>query len=487
MNIICSNILVMISSGQLGFLGSCFFSYNSYPKVTDYGNRMNIDTLINARWVIPVDPANSNKGNNILEHHSLAINNGKILAILPTEKAQNKYSAFDEYHLQRHSVMPGFINCHTHTAMTLFRGLADDLPLMEWLNEYIWPAEQQWIGPEFVSDGARHAIAEMIRSGTTCFNDMYFFPDKVAEVAIETGIRAMIGLILIDFPTAWAKDADEYLVKGEQIHDKYRHNSLIHTAFAPHAPYTVSDGPLQRINILAEELDIPIHMHIHETVDEINQSEEQHGKRSLQRLHDLGLLSPRLIAVHMTQLTEEEIALLSTQGVHVVHCPESNLKLASGFCPVSELLRQDINVALGTDGAASNNDLDMLGEMRTAALLAKGITGNSSALPAHQALEMATINGAKALGIDHITGSLTKGKAADVIAIDLDTIESQPLYDPVSHIVYAANRNQVTDVWVAGKQLLKNRTLTTLDENIVLSKSRDWQEKINVGKINNQA
>ena len=450
--------------------------------MTDYGNRMNIDTLINARWVIPVDTANNKPGNNILEYHSLAINDGKIVAILPTEKAQKKYTPFDEHHLKNHAVLPGLINCHTHAAMTLFRGLADDLPLMEWLNDHIWPAEQQWIGPEFINDGTRHAIAEMIRGGTTCFNDMYFFPDQVAEVAVETGIRAVVGLIMIDFPTAWAKDADEYLVKGEQVHDKYRHNTHIHTAFAPHAPYTVSDAPLKRISVLAEELDIPIHMHIHETADEINQSEKLHGKRCIQRLHELGLLSPRLMAVHMTQLTDEEIALLSAEGVHVVHCPESNLKLASGFCPVSELLQRGINVSLGTDGAASNNDLDMFGEMQTAALLAKGITGKSSALPAHEALEMATINGARALGIDHITGSLTKGKAADVIAINLATIESQPLYDPVSHIIYAANRNQVSDVWVAGKQLLKNRELTSIDENFVLSKTCDWQDKINSGE-----
>ena len=445
---------------------------------------MNIDTLINARWVIPVDATNNSPENNILEHHSLAINDGKIIAILPTDKAQNKYTAAKEHQFENHVVMPGLINCHTHAAMTLFRGLADDLPLMEWLNQHIWPAEQKWIGPEFVNDGTRHAIAEMIRGGTTCFNDMYFFPDQAAEVAVETGIRAVIGLIVIDFPTAWAKDADEYLLKGEQVHDKYRHNSHIHTAFAPHAPYTVSDEPLQRINILAEELDIPVHMHIHETADEVRQSEEQHGKRSIQRLHKLGLLSPRLLAVHMTQLTKDEIALISAQGVHVVHCPESNLKLASGFCPVNDLLQEDINVALGTDGAASNNDLDMLGEMRTAALLAKGTSGNSSVLPAHQALEMATINGAKALGIDHITGSLTKGKAADVIAIDLDTIESQPLYDPISHIVYAANRNQVSDVWVAGKQLLKNRVLTSIEEKTVLNKSREWQKIIGTRNTN---
>ncbi len=439
---------------------------------------MNIDTLINARWVIPVDPANNKPKSNILEYHSIAIRDGKILAILSTEKAKNKYSAAKLHNLDKHAVMPGLINCHTHAAMNLFRGLADDRPLMEWLNQHIWPAEQKWISPEFVNDGTRHAIAEMIRGGTTCFNDMYFFPDQTAEVAVETGIRAVIGLILIGFPTAWAKTADEYLVKGEQVHDKYRHNSHIYTAFAPHAPYTVSNETLQRINILAEELDIPIHMHIHETADEVKQSKKQYNQGAIQRLHELGLLSPRLIAVHMTQLTEDEIAVLARQGVHVVHCPESNLKLASGFCPVNELLKQDINVALGTDGAASNNDLDMPGEMRTAALLAKGVSGSSDTLPAHQVLEMATINGAKALGIDHITGSLTKNKAADVIAIDLDTIESQPLYDPISHIIYAASRSHVSDVWVAGKQLLRNRELTSIDENFVLRKTCDWQKKI---------
>lgn len=439
---------------------------------------MKIDTLIHARWIIPIDTKKKHKGSNIREHHSLAINAGKIIAILPTAKAQNKYSARNEHQLTNHAVMPGLINCHTHVAMNLFRGLADDLPLMTWLEQHIWPAEQKWISPEFVHDGTRHAIAEMIRGGTTCFNDMYFFPDQVAKVAVETGIRAMIGLILIDFPTAWAKDADEYILKGEQIHDKYKHNPYIHTAFAPHAPYTVTDESLQRVNILAEELDIPIHIHLHETADEIKQSVAQYGRRPIQRLHELGLLSPRLLAVHVTQLTADEITLLSEQGVHVVHCPESNLKLASGFCPISELLQKNINIALGTDGAASNNDLDMFGEMRTATLLAKGHSGNSSILPAYQVLEMATINAAKALGIDHITGSLSKGKAADVIAIDLNSIETQPLYDPISHIVYAANRNQVSDVWVAGRQLLKNRKLTRMEAANILVKAQNWQKKI---------
>lgn len=433
----------------------------------------NVDTLLHARWVIPVEPDNV-----VYEHWSVAINNGKIADLLPTDEAAIKYSGFEEINLDRHALLPGLINGHTHAAMSLFRGLADDLPLHDWLNHHIWPAEARWVNPEFVADGTRLAAAEMIRNGTTCFNDMYFFPDQTAAVAIEYGLRAVVGLILIDFPTAWAKDADDYLLKGSQIHDKYRHQPLIHTAFAPHAPYTVSDGPLQRINVLAEELNVPIHMHVHETWDEIERSLEQHGKRPLQRLHDLGLVHERLIAVHMTQLESGEIELLARNGVHVLHCPESNLKLASGFCPVHELQMNGINVALGTDGAASNNDLDLFGEMRTAALLAKGVAGECCALPAHTALRMATLNNARALGIADRTGSLTIGKDADIIAVDLLQLETQPLYHPASQLVYTCNRNQVTDVWVAGRQVLKARELTTIDEDAVLARASYWQERI---------
>jgi 5-methylthioadenosine/S-adenosylhomocysteine deaminase len=434
---------------------------------------MNTDTLINARWIIPVEPDNT-----IYEHHSLAITDGKIVDLLPTAEARQKYTAREESNLDSHALIPGLINCHTHAAMTLFRGLADDLPLMDWLNKHIWPAEQRWVNPGFVEDGTRHAIAEMVRGGTTCFNDMYFFPDKVAETAVECGIRACVGLIMIDFPTAWARDPDEYFFKGEQVHDKFKHNPLIKTVFAPHAPYTVSDAPLQKIATLAEELDIQIHMHVHETAFEVQQSMAQHGKRPLQRLHELGLLSNRLLAVHMTQLEKAEIGLIAKYGVSVVHCPESNLKLASGFCPVHDLLQNNVNVALGTDGAASNNDLDMLGEMRTAAFLGKGVANDCTALPAHTVLRMATLNSAIALGIADKTGSLTVGKEADVVAIDLDAVETQPLYHPISQIVYACNRNQVTGVWVAGKQLMKNRELTTVDETAVLKKAASWQEKI---------
>ncbi len=432
-----------------------------------------VDTIIHARWVIPVEPDETT-----YENHSIVIQQGKILAILPTGRCQKKYQGQTEHHLNTHALIPGFINAHTHAAMTLMRGMADDLPLMQWLSDHIWPAENKCINYQFVKDGTDLAIAEMLRGGTTTFNDMYFFPDATAKAAEEAGIRTSLGLIMIDFPSSWAKDSDEYLHKGLQLHEQYRHHPLISTAFAPHAPYTVSDGPLEKIKSYAEKLDIPIHIHLHETQDEVQQAIAKTGMRPIARLQKLGLLSPLLLAVHMTQLEEGEIKLIKRYGVHVLHCPESNLKLASGFCPVSKLAAKKINVAIGTDGAASNNDLDMLSEMRTTALLAKAVASDAAAIPAHTALKMATLNGAKALGLESITGSLKKGKAADIAAIDLDTIETQPLFHPISQIVYSSSRDQVSDVWVQGKHLLNNRKLTTLDENQLKQKAQIWGKKI---------
>lgn len=434
---------------------------------------MNVDSLIHARWIIPVEPANT-----VYENYAIAIKDDKIAAILPSADADKKFTATEEHILGQHALIPGLINAHTHAAMTLFRGLSNDLPLMEWLNNHIWPAEQKWVNHEFVNDGTELAVAEMIRGGTTCFNDMYFFPDQTAEVCANVGMRVVVGLILIDFPTAWANDADEYLLKGELVHDTYRHNPLVNTAFAPHAPYTVSDEPLKRVNILAEELDIPIHMHIHETAFEVEQGMEQHGKRPLQRLEELGLMSSRMLAVHMTQLEQAEIKQLAKLGVSVAHCPESNLKLASGFCPVGDLIKAGVNVCIGTDGTASNNDLDMIGEMRTAALLAKGVANDSTCLDAHTTLKMATLNAAKALGLNEIIGSLKKGKQADIVAINLDQLETAPLYEPLPQIIYAGNREQVSDVWIAGKHVLRNRELTTMEYERLIEKAKEWQEKI---------
>jgi len=432
-----------------------------------------IDSLIHARWIIPVQPDGV-----VLEQHSLAIQDGRILDILPQSDARTRYQADHIIERGEHVLIPGLINAHTHAAMSLLRGLADDLPLMDWLNHHIWPAETKWVSEEFVRDGSQLAMAEMLRGGTTCFNDMYFFPEVTAHAVTECGMRACIGLIVIDFPSAWANSADEYLDKGLALHDELRNHPLISTAFAPHAPYTVSDAPLERIRVLADELDLPVHMHVHETAAEVEHSQAQFGIRPLERLARLGLISPTLLAVHMTQLLDAEIAHLAASGTHVIHCPESNLKLASGFCPSHKLQRAGINIALGTDGSASNNDLDMFGEMRTAALLAKAVANDARALPAAQALRMATLNGARALGLGDETGSLEKGKAADVVAVRFDEIECQPFYNPISQLVYATGRDKVTDVWVAGRQLLKERQLMTLDAPSILARTRIWRDKI---------
>jgi 5-methylthioadenosine/S-adenosylhomocysteine deaminase len=434
------------------------------------------ETLIHARWVIPVEPDGQ-----VLEYHSVAIDDGRISAIAPTAEARQSFQAQTSIDLPGHALIPGLVNAHTHAAMTLLRGIADDLHLMDWLQHHIWPAERKWISEQFVHDGTQLAVAEMLRGGTTCFNDMYFFPEVTARVAAGGSIRACVGLILLDFPTAYADNPEQYFAKGLALQDEYRHHPLVRSAFAPHAPYTVSDGPLKKVQVLADELELPVHMHLHETASEVAESVAKTGQRPVDRLETLGLLSPALVAVHMTQLADPEIARLASAGASVVHCPESNLKLASGFCPVQRLLEAGVNVALGTDGAASNNDLDMVGEMRTAALLAKAVYNDAAALPAHSVLRMATLNGARALGMGEETGSLLPGKWADLVAVDLDVLETQPLYDPVSQLVYAASRNQVSDVWVAGQHLLKNRALTQLEAQDLILRARHWQARIAAG------
>ncbi len=434
---------------------------------------MQVDLVIQARWIIPVEPESV-----IYENYSLVINDGKIVDLLPQQTALEQFQPQSLQTLATHALIPGLINCHTHASMTLLRGIADDLHLMDWLQNHIWPLEKKWVGESFVRDGTDLAIAEMIRGGTTCFNDMYFFPDVAAHQAIHHGIRASAGLILIDFPTIWAENSEAYIEKGLALHDELRHEPLISTPFAPHASYTVSDQPLQKIRMLADEMGLPVHMHVHETRHEVAEQMNKTGQTPLQRLSELGLLTPNFMGVHMTQFSEIEIADYAKTGAHVVHCPESNLKLGSGFCPVAQCLEAGINVALGTDGAASNNDLDMLGEMRTAALLGKGVSQDASAVPAKTALQMATLNGARALGLEETTGSLVPGKAADVVAINLDELETLPLYNPLSQITYSASRNQVSDVWVAGKQLLKNHSLTTIDLTALKAKIKDWHSRL---------
>lgn len=432
-----------------------------------------IDLLIHCRWIIPIVPENQ-----ILENCSLAVDGEKIIGIYPQAEAKKRFEAVKTETLDNHVLMPGLVNAHGHSAMSLLRGYADDLALRPWLEKHIWPAEARHVSEEFVGDGTRLAMAEMIASGTTCFADMYFFDEAIAEAVRDAGMRCQIGFTVLDFPTAYGKGADDYIHKGLRLNDKYSGHSLINVACAPHAPYSVSDSAMQIISTYANELDLPIHIHCHETAGEVSESIDQYGCRPLQRLRDLGLLLPQTQLVHMTQINHEDIQMVQDHNCHVVHCPESNLKLASGFCPVGQLMDAGINVALGTDGAASNNDLDLFGELKTAALLAKAVSGDPCALNAHAALRMATINGAKALGWDHEIGSLESGKSADIIAVKMDSIPQQPLYNPESQLVYTNVGHRVSHSWVAGKPLMAESELLTLNRQSLIQTACNWRNKI---------
>jgi 5-methylthioadenosine/S-adenosylhomocysteine deaminase len=431
------------------------------------------DLLIEAGFVVPVEPHGV-----VLEDHAVAVRAGVIVAVLPIAEARARFTATEIVSRPDGALIPGLVNAHVHNPMTLLRGVADDLPLMQWLQGHIWPLEAQLIGPEFVADGVTLAIAEMLRGGTTCCNENYFFPDVQAATYQRHGFRARVGLPVIDFPSSWARTDDEYFDRATEVHDQWRKDPLIATAFAPHAPYTVSDANFERIRMLSDQLDLPVHCHVHETAHEVTESQQKYGQRPLARLDRLGLVNDRLIAVHMTQLTDAEIALCAERGVSVAHCAESNLKLASGFCPAARLQRAGVNLAIGTDGAASNNDLDMLGELRTAALLAKAVAADASALDAATTLRAATLGGARALGFEHLVGSIEIGKQADLACIDLGQVETQPLHHVVSQLVYACGRQQVSDCWIAGRHKLRERVLVDMDTDALVANARLWRERV---------
>lgn len=414
----------------------------------------------------------------VLKEHAVAISGGLIRDVLPADAARERYPAARRIELPGHVLIPGLINLHTHAAMTLMRGLADDRALMDWLQNHIWPVESRLVSEAFVHDGTLLACAEMLRGGITCFNDMYFFPGAAARAALEAGMRAALGIIVIEMPSAYAADAQDYLSKGLETRDRLKHEPLLSFCIAPHAPYTVSDRSFERIAVLQGELELPLHIHVHETRDEIEQSLARHGVRPLARLERLGLVDATLIAVHAVHLTDPEGALLAQKGCHICHCPSSNLKLASGFGTPATQLAKGVNVALGTDGAASNNRLDIFTEMRLAALLAKGVTGEPTLLPAHTVLEMATVRAARALGIEDRVGTLAPGKLADITAVDLGALELAPCYDPVSHLVYAAGREHVTDVWVSGERVVENGRLTRLDPKELTARATYWKDRI---------
>ena len=407
--------------------------------------KMQVDLILSARWVLPIVPSNT-----LLENCAVVVQSGKILDVVPVLVAREKYQATENINLDEHVLIPGLVNLHTHAAMSLMRGLADDLPLMPWLQEHIWPAEAKLVSPSFVRDGTLLACAEMLSGGVTTYNDMYFYPEAAAAASVQAGMRVNLGLVVLEFPTQYASDADSYIAQGSAARDHLREEPRISFSFAPHAPYTVTNGTFQRIQILAEQLNIGIHTHLHETKDEITQSEQTHGLRPLARLANLGLLGPNLTLAHCVHLEAAEIKLLAAHGCHIAHCPSSNLKLASGIAPIAEYAKSAVNIGLGTDSAASNNRLDMFTEMRLAALLAKGQSGDATAISAHHALQMATINGAKALGLDDKIGSIEVGKLADLTAVKISDFAMQPCFDVASHLVYVAGREQVSHVWVNG-------------------------------------
>ena len=432
------------------------------------------DVLILPAWCVPIEPRGQ-----VLREVAVAVADSRIAAVLPVAEARATYQPSVVVERPCHVLLPGLINAHTHAAMTLFRGLADDLPLELWLRDGIWPAERRWVSAEMVRDGTELAIAEMLRAGITCFADQYFYPEIVAQTAVDLHMRAVIGTPVVDFPTSWATDAAEYLGKGSDlVHDPYADHPLISTSFAPHSTYALSDESFVELRVLADQLDIPVQIHLHETVSEVEQAVARTGKRPLQRLADLGLVNASLLAVHGVHVTQAEIELMAESGVNVAHCPKSNLKLGSGFAPLAAYRAAGVNVAIGTDGAASNNVLDVLDEVRTATLVAKAVAGDASAPTAEAALRMATLDAARALGLSREIGSIEPGKSADLICVDLGHCNSQPVYDPVSQVVYTARAEQVSDVWVAGRQQVDSGKLTAIDTGDLLGRSEEWRQRI---------
>jgi len=436
-------------------------------------NKKNASIIISASWIFT-----SNSEGQLLSDYSIVIENDKIIDLVPQDKVFYEYEANDTYQLTDHILIPGLINTHTHAAMSLFKGFADDLSLQDWLNDYIWPAEKEFINSSFVKDGSILALSEMIKSGVTTFNDMYFFPDATAEAVKELGVRSNIGLVVLDFPTNYATDPEDYLLKGFEFRDKWRNEELITTSIAPHAPYSVSDEAFTLINTYSEELNINIHTHLHETQWEIEDSIEKYGITPVQRLNNLGIIGPLLMAAHCVHLNDQDMATLAKNKVSIVHNPSSNMKLGSGIADIAKMLKQNLNISLGTDSSASNNRLDIMEEMRLAALLIKGSTKSPESFSANEAIKMATINGAKALGLESIIGSIEKNKKADLVAIDLNSIENQPIYNPLTTLVYSSSRSDVSYVWIDGEIKLKDKKLVKIDEERIIQLAKKWQRKL---------
>lgn len=437
-----------------------------------------VDSIISARWIIPVAP----KGT-VLENHSVLINDGRIFAVLPTSEAESNYESDDWTKLGDEVLLPGFVNLHSHAAMNLVRGLGADLPLMEWLTKEIWPAEGRLMSPEFVEEGSFLAGLEMARGGTTTASDHYFFPESAAAGLRRAGLRCAVSGIVIGFPSAWCASDEEYLARAEELLKAHEGDEYVRATVAPHAPYTVSDESLAKCAELSRKYSAPIHMHVNETSVEVEGSLKEHGERPIQRLKRLGLLTDKLIAVHSVHASAEDIEEMKNAGASMCHCPCSNLKLASGFAPFADFIKSGVNVGIGTDGAASNDKLDMLGESRLAAMLAKAASGDPTAAKVHDVIEAATLGGARALHWDDRIGSIEPGKEADLVSISLSEVNSIPVQDPAAQLLYAADRSDVTRTWVHGRLIYARDELniqTNYSDNVQQAKqiAENWKQKL---------
>jgi 5-methylthioadenosine/S-adenosylhomocysteine deaminase len=406
------------------------------------------------------------------------VDKGAIVGLGLRKEVERAYRGWERIDASGKLVMPGLINAHTHAPMTLFRGIADDLPLETWLYKYIWPAETKLLSPDFVRLGTQLAAAEMIRSGTVLFCDMYYFEDDIAEACKEAGIRVVIGEALVDFPTANCKTPEDQLKYTEYLLSQWNDDSLVVPSVQPHSPYAASSELMQQAKALADEYGAPYLLHVSETQSEVRESMEKYGRTPVSRLADLGLLGPTTVAIHGVHLTDEDIELLAQHEASVIHCPESQLKLASGLTPVPKLLEAGIKVGLGTDGAASNNDLNMFGEMGTAAKVHKMIAGDPTVVEARQALRMASVEAARVLGVEDRLGSLEIGKRGDMIVLDLDVPHMVPVYDITSHLVYAAHSSDVRTVIIDGRVVMRDRELLTLDEVEIFARAREAARQI---------
>jgi len=431
------------------------------------------DLILEPSWLLPMAPART-----VLTGHSVAILGAQIVAIGPTQAIREQFHTTANLRLDGQLLMPGLVNAHGHAAMVLLRGLAEDLPLDSWLRTRIWPLEARWMSSEFVADGVALALIEMLKSGTTCFSDMYFYPEVTASAVRDCGMRAQITFPLIDFANAWSKSAAEGFRKGLALHDAYRDDPLIRIGFGPHSAYALRDDDLIKTLTLADEIDAPIHMHLNETAHEVAAARRDLGRSHIQHLADIGMLVPRLQAVHLTQIDDAELELLIEGGVRAIHCPQSNLKLGSGIADIARMRRRGLVVGLGTDGAAANNSLDLFTEARIAALLAKTVSGNPATLDAFEALELTTLGSARALGLDATIGSIELGKAADLISIDLTHSGALPVHRPESTLLYTASGSHVRNVWIAGRRLICDGQATTLDETDIRARATAWSSRL---------